>query len=129
MSSGAQPSRKSSAPALGHGRVVAAQHEDRVGLRQRVAELMVFPDLLDERPYRGVMASLRRIVYSHDRQAVVPLMPTVWIAVASTRGSDRSELEEPPHALHARVRARGIGHRAVPHDVVDDDEAAAAATV
>ena len=30
--------------------VVAAQHEDRIGFAQRLIELMVVPDLLDERP-------------------------------------------------------------------------------
>ncbi len=47
--------------ALGHRRVVAAQHENRVGAHQVMMQLVVVPELLGERVNAGVHANHREI--------------------------------------------------------------------
>src|SRR5260370_41917473 len=53
-----------------------------------------------------------------------PLLPTVWIAVALTRGFGGQQLVQAARSLDDRIAAAGVDHRAVADDVVHDDQAA-----
>ena len=55
-----------------------------------------------------------------------PLLPTVCIAVALTRGSAASTSLNRRMPCTSASLARGVDHLALAHDVVDDDQAAAA---